>query len=523
MTDKIVTNAPGPTSVRLNGGKHFENYFYIAIAAVIFLSYGYEIFNFNLTIDEEIHAGHSGQWDAWLAQGRWGMALLNYVLVQSPIVPVVSIFLGLAGLVIGMILLLRKTFEIDQVGILSITALAITIPTLSFTLTFGTLAYGVGFAFLALSISNILSYRKNWQSFALACLLAAFAVSIYQTFVFALAMLAVVHAWRSRTGSDAGALNGPILSAIYFFGSVVAYLLINTAAIRVASLDIKYVGQFIDINGFLHGPIYKVTASFGRLVEIFSLRPNLFGISSIWLGATVLASIVFSFIFPILHGRYRALWHTGSILIVVILVMVFADAIAQGGAPLRSLVYLPVGIAIVVACAYTVCGKGGKIILITLCWLAVIGNSQVNNHLFASSASAEFRDKMLAESIIKKIIEINPELTGSSLLRVEVIGNHSWRATAIQSKTETFGASFFEWDEGNRHRISAYLNLNGLTSIGASEAERVRVYEQGRTMPAWPRNGWIAVTDGILILKFGDYSLPQKKSLCSLGIVELCS
>ncbi|MBC7490503.1 MAG: glucosyltransferase domain-containing protein [Glaciimonas sp.] len=521
MNNKIVTNSPDLTNVHFNEGKHFEIYFYFAIAAVIFLSYGYEIFNFNLTIDEEIHAGHSGQWIGWLAQGRWGMALLNYVLVQSPIVPVVSIFLGLAGLVIGIILLLRKTFEINQAGILSITALAITTPTLPFTFTFSTLAYGIGFAFLSLGVSNSLIYKRTLQSVVLACFLAAFAIGVYQTFVFALAMLAIVHAWRYRTETNGNLLSNLKFSAIYFFGSIAAYLIINIVAIKTASLDIKYIGQFIDINGFLDNPIHRTIASFRRIIEIFSLSPNLFGIRSIWLSASVFVSIIFCFIFPVLNRRYHTLLHTVPILIAVILVMVFADAIAQGGAPLRSLVYVPVGIAIVVAYAYTASGKVGRIILISLCWLAVIGNSQINNHLFASSASAEFRDKMLAETIINEIRKINPDL--SAVIKTEVIGNHSWPVTGIQSKTETFGASFFEWDGGNRYRVSAYLNLNGLAAIGANEADRVRVYAQGKAMPVWPHAGWIAITNDVLILKFGDYSAPQKASLCAQGVTELCS
>ena len=523
MNNNISINATGSRNTPINESRHSEIFFYFAIAAVIFLSYGYEIFNFNLTIDEEIHAIHSGQWMAWLAQGRWGLALLNYVLVQNPIVPVVSIFLGLLGLVIGMISLLRRTFEINHTGTLSIVALAITTPTLPFTFTFGTLAYGVGFAFLALSASNILIYKKTPKAVVLACFLAAFAISVYQTFVFALAILAIVHAWRYRTEASTNLLDNCKFSGLYLFGSIAFYLLINYVAIKAASIEIKYIGQFIDVNGFLHNPIHKTLTSSKHIVEIFSLEPNLFGIHSIWLSVTMLASFVFSIFYPIFNKRYGSILHTLSVLIAVVLVIVFADAIAQGAAPLRSLVYLPFGVAIIVAYAYTESGKAGKSILIALCWLAVIGNSQINNHLFASSASAEFRDKMLAESIIKEIRKINSERTDSSIFKVEVIGNKSWHATSIQSKTETFGASFFEWDEGNRHRISAYLNLNGLASIGASEADRIHIYEQGKAMPAWPHDGWIAVVDDIIILKFGDYSRLQKESLCSQGIAELCN
>jgi|GEM_PF-4543193 len=83
MSDNNPTQDSARTILCLNNSPSYQIYFYFILAAVIFLSYGYEIFNFNLSIDEEIHAIHGGQWLAWLAQGRWGIALLNYVLVQN--------------------------------------------------------------------------------------------------------------------------------------------------------------------------------------------------------------------------------------------------------------------------------------------------------------------------------------------------------------------------------------------------------------------------------------------------------
>ena len=523
MNNTNLTDDSNRTTFGLYGGVRSDVIFYFVLAAVIFLSYGYEIFNFNLTIDEEIHAGHSGKWSEWISQGRWGMALLNFFVVQNTVTPVVSIFLGLTGLVIGMVLLLKNTFEINQAGILSITALGITTPTLPFTLTFSTLAYGVGFAFLALALSSVLIGKKSLPSAFLACLLAAFAISVYQTFVFALAMLSVVHALYNRGNSTLTVLEKYKFPIIYFFGGVLIYILLNFVVLKVASLDVVYIGGFVDLNGFFQSPIQKIMVSFGRVVKILSLSPSLFGIHSIWLGAVVLASIFFSFVYPLLNKRYYTLFYTGGTLIAIVAVMVLADAIARGGAPLRSLVYFPVGIAIIVACAFTVSGKVGQLILIILCGLAVIGNSQINNHLFASSTSAEFRDRILAETIFNEIRRLQPERSEYSVLKVEVIGNRKWPVTGIQSKKETFGASFFEWGGGNRHRVAAYLNLNGLASIGASEEDRIRIYKQEQSLPIWPNNGWISINDDVLVLKLGDYSAPQKSSLCSQGMTNLCN
>ena len=523
MTDKLSSNDPNQKVGHLYGGVHSDAVFYFILAAVVFLSYGYEIFNFNLTIDEEIHAINSGKWNEWIAQGRWGMALLNYILLPNPITPVVSMFLGVIGTVLGVMLFIKDSFKVNRQDVLSITALAITTPTLAFTFTFSTLAYGVGCAFLAISISNSLIYRQTWRGVLLACFLAAFAISIYQTFVFVLVMFVLVRVWRVHAESSSDDVTLYKHLAIYFFGSMLIYFMFNLLALKVASLDIKYVGQFIDLKGFLQDPLKRTMASAGGVVDILILRPSLFGTRSVWLSVVLLASIMFSIAYPLLNKHYDKVLYGGAILIAVLMVIVFADAISQGGAPLRSVIYIPVAIAIIVAGAFTVIGEVGRRVLITLCLLAVVGNSMVNNHLFASSTSAEFRDRMLAETIIVEVGKLDPAKTDYTVLKIEIVGNRMWPVTGIQSKTETFGASFFEWDGGNRHRVAAYLNLNGLAAISATEEERVRAYVKQQTMPAWPHSGWISLSGDVLILKFGDYSVPQKASLCSQGVAELCN
>ncbi len=523
MIEKLYSRVSRENLGKPYGSVGFDAVFYVVLGAVLLLSYGYEIFNFNLTIDEEIHALNSGKWNEWIAQGRWGMALLNYVLLPNPITPVVSTFLGVVGIAFGLMFFVKDSFNLSQQGVLGVTALAVTTPTLAFTLTFSTLAYGVGCAFLAISISNSLIYRRTWLSVILASMLAAFAISVYQTFVFVLVIFFVVHAWRAHDESGFG--NNVIYKhlAIYVFGSLVIYFLINLIVLKVVSLDVKYVGQFVDLRGFIHNPLEKITVSSGRVFNILRLNEGFFGIHSVWLGVVLFLSIIFSLAYPFINKDYSKALGVVAVLVSTFTIIVLADAIAQGGAPLRSVIYIPVAIAVVAGVGFAVTGGLGKRVLVTLCFLAVIGNSMINNHLFASSASAESRDKMLAESIIGEVLRLHPERFDSPVLKVELIGNRMWPVTGVQSKTETFGASFFEWDGGNRHRVAAYLSLNGIAAIGATEEERVRAFVVQKSMPAWPHIGWAALSDGVLILKFDGYSASQRLSLCAQGVAELCN
>ena len=523
MTEKLSSGGSSENLRKSYAGVDPDAVFYVVLAAVLFLSYGYEIFNFNLTIDEEVHALDSGKWRDWVAQGRWGMALLNYALLPHPITPVVSTFLGVIGTALGVMFFVKDGFNLSRQGVLVATALAITTPTFAFTLTFSTLAYGVGCAFLAMAISNSLIYRRTLLGVVLASMLAAFAISVYQTFVFVLVMFVVVHVWRAH--AEYGFANNVIYRylAFYAVGSLLIYFGINFLVLKAASLDIAYVGQFVDLGGFIQGPIEKIFVSADRVFHVLSLHPGLFGIHSVWLGIVLFLSIVFSFAYPLINRDYYKTLGIVAVLVATFAIIVLADAIAQGGAPLRSVIYMPVAVAVVVSVGFAVAGDVGKRVLVILCFLAVVGNSMVSNHLFASSASAEFRDKMLAEAIIGEVLRLAPEKAGNAVLKIELVGNRMWPVTGVQSKTETFGASFFEWDGGNRHRVAAYLNLNGIAASGATEEERVRAYVEQKSMPIWPHAGWMALSGDVLILKFGEYSMPQKASLCAQGVAEICN
>jgi hypothetical protein len=61
------------------------------------LTYGYEVFSFNLTIDEEVVVGLGTVQYAtqWVAQGRWSMGILTLA-IPSPVVPAVSTGIGVA-------------------------------------------------------------------------------------------------------------------------------------------------------------------------------------------------------------------------------------------------------------------------------------------------------------------------------------------------------------------------------------------------------------------------------------------
>ena len=116
-----------------------------------------------------------------------------------------------------------------------------------------------------------------------------------------------------------------------------------------------------------------------------------------------------------------------------------------------------------------------------------------------------------------------PGLSDYRVLNLE-LGNKRWPESRIMPKRETFGASFFEWDSGNRYRAraAAFLRLSGLVVVGADDAERARVSNLALTMPSWPSPGWIVIDGNTIIIKLSEYTPLQKNQLCAAGVNALC-
>src|SRR6266480_2164976 len=81
-------NSSGLTSVIGESAPHLTAF----IIILLLLLYGYEIFNFSLSLDEELY-GSAYELDWWLlaiSQGRWGMGLLARVFPHFGDIPMLS-------------------------------------------------------------------------------------------------------------------------------------------------------------------------------------------------------------------------------------------------------------------------------------------------------------------------------------------------------------------------------------------------------------------------------------------------
>jgi hypothetical protein len=417
--------------------------------------------------------------------------------------------------------MLRQLFDLDERGVTAVAAVSITTPTLAFILTFNTLAYGVGIGFLAVALSFEALRVRSTRGVIIALALGAFAIGIYQPFAVVLAIVASI---RALTASDQLTLRHFAFWLAYVVGCALLYLGIGWVVLRTGSFTLNYVNDFFDFAGLLSQPGERIGLAAEQLLNVTKLHPAFFAASSVWLSVTVAAAASLAILHPLLRRDIRRAARNGVLLAVTVVIVVLAGAISPDLLPLRSLIYFPVAVAVVLAVGYAECVASTRALLVALGLLCIVGNSSLNNHLFASSASAEFQDRLLARDITRIVRDAYPDIDARKTpVKVVTIGSVTWPETPTRTRRDTFGASFFGWGGGHDVRVAAYLTVNGLNVTSSTPADRLRVHSTQARMPAWPRDGWIVVSGDTVVLKFGEYTATQRTDLCELGERAMCT
>lgn len=488
---------------------------FAALLIVVLAAHGYEIFSLHLTIDEEIHIGAKSVAGEWASQGRWGMAWLS-LLLPSSVVPVVSTALGIGLLCASLWIVLVRVFDIDRLAAVVALSVALTLPTLPFTLSFTTLSYGFGFASAA-CVGFIVSTRSRRQ-FALlvGILVGAFAISVYQPMIFALAALVAVEMFRPGVPS---AFKERLRAPLALLLSVGAYFAIDQFVRRSMSTEMQYVEQFVDIGGLLADPVARLGKAASNVQRLSRITAGVFSLHTHWSAAFLTAALLLSF--KPNSARGAAKFAPALTSVALVSLPIAAESLSAHGVPLRSGVYLPFVVSLMALVAFANTQALGRLLLTVLATLAVIGNAVVDNRLYAAGAFAYERDRAFAHDLLREIERVAGD-SMSRPIRIEVVGKKMWPESPLIPKRETLGASFFEWDEGNRYRVAAFLGLFGTDVRGASAEEIVPIAPIALQMPSWPAEGSIRRERDVVIVKLGDYSPPQKRALCAAGAQELC-
>lgn len=496
-----------------------NKYIIVFISLVALCAYGFELFALNLTIDEEIAARLSGPNPGWIAQGRWGMYLLNKLILPYTVIPFVPLFLALV-FHIAAILLIFVSLEInDKFDMLIIGSLGIAYPGMAYVYTFSTLNFGIGIGLFCVSLSLYIFIKNSNPRRFLAVIPAAFGVSIYQGLIpalFAVYLLYIIKVWllpntkKIRTLLQVVAVCVTAILLYYFIGKTVNVILHIPAS--------SYVDSFFDFSYLISNSKDVLSKLSSLMIPIYKGKKWIYGQEIRALGVLLAVSLL---------GICISTWKSKVNFLNKVLILIFSISFlllpfvsglfTRGYLAMRFLVVLPITMSGWVLLGMHNNSRIFKSVVAILAMVCLLQFVISTNHLFASSSLALERDRIIGSQLIDRI-EMQEGVNDSEIKYIEMIGYLNSPSTELIPKYETFGASFFEWDQGNVGRVLLFLQTLGYNDLQRLPSDRrSQMVEIGMAMPNWPNWGSVKVVGDVVLVKFSPYSYSQEFSICQVA------
>jgi hypothetical protein len=496
-----------------------------AAIAGILLFHGYEIFNFTLSIDEEVNLAGEDLY-ANIQQGRWGQALRILLLLPDTTAPVVSVGIGLALYGAAFVLLIRQLGIRHWASVAVAAPIFFGFPTLVQTIAFAdlALALGIGALFIVLALRS--AETLSGFGIGLATILVALAVSLYQSLLFLAIVVFVADLVRrscSRIQLDRDALQRMAIYAGIILAGVLLYAVVNALLLKALDLQLIYVDQFA--NPELLG-IAALRATIAEAASLYSGDSSTFlhlnGYYQILIASSGIALVLGTC--SLARSSPRMALVIALLLIAILLAPFLQHPLAGGKLPYRTLLALPVAVGLMALfAAETSPIRFRNWLLVPLAALVAIQFAWISNRQYYAGHWALERDKAVAAEIVSRIQAFHP---GKRNYLIAVIGKLEPVPSPLARFVtySTVGASFFEWDGGNAARIAGLLNLLSETKFAMPHPVLYRqAFEAAVTMPSWPADGSIAPMGNVMIVKLSEPTRPQLERLCSGETTGICA
>lgn len=473
----------------------------ILFAALIVLTYGYEVFNFNLSLDETLAGTTTTRnWNsAWLGQGRWFTGLIGLVLPNA-IGPAVATGLGVALSAAAWWSLCRYLLHLAPWYAALASALAVTMPVVALGFTFATfaLALGVGQVLVVACLDAL--KNGSQKSIVAAILYATLACGTYESFAISILMgifvLGIIYpSWRFIV------MGITILCVSAISTRVIGWALRNFLHVPSSS----YTSGFLNLRGFASDPFGSFANGLRETVDQLLLARSIYQISAPWVPLLFGILIVLAMLGYMLENLPLERRITNILIVAAIYFTVVGSAALLKEPPLRSLLYLPFcWIVLVVGASKFLAphtfiqrrGNATAAVIATIASFTVFSQAIVDNRIFAAGAVTLAHDRSLAYEIERQSFAL---ATGPRPVPVFIWAtDFSWPESTLSPPVENEGVSLFD---GETSRGTSFLNSQGIAVKPTSESQARLAKRLLVAMPTYPSPGWIKFDNGILLVK----------------------
>ena len=453
----------------------------ILIAFVLLLTYGFEAFNFNLSLDEPLAAWQGKRWAfVWLGQGRWGMAATT-ALLPTTVIPTVPTVLGVTALAAALYLYATRVLGVREWPATLAVCVAVAHPVLAFSYSFSIISVGIGLGALAVwGFAQALPSMPTWKGAAVAAMVGGFAIGTYESHAVNL-VLAIVGVllfrfdlrwmWRAIVGLLASCL-------IYVAGRSLGRLALNS--------EDAYIESFFKEVG---GPVGAANRAF----SVFAITADTFLVTAPAVWAFLAVSLTAALWRVV---RLRSL-RSGALLAVVILTPI-AVFIASPAAPLRSMLFVPWVWLIVCCWAFGNVSdwrRPGALALAALTLLAAVSHASVANRMFVGGRIAFDNDRAIAHEIERARVSFAPDQTVPVVVSAGAFRRPN---STVAPTVEPLGISMYAAEP---FRAASFLQAIGVGVTVPRNAQVEASRPRLESMPTYPQPGWIAYEEGVLLVK----------------------
>ena len=462
-----------------------DTYGFLIVFSFSIVIYGFYIFSSTLNIDGEF----VDNFYQTIALGRWFHAILRKYILPEPFMVILTPLIAVFILTLSSVIICR-VFGLKGKDKYIASALFISFPQFSYQLEFLNQADTFAIAILTCSLSVYFIIYRGWCAFRISCLLLVSAIGIYQTAISYFWVICFGYIYIKFCFDDKKIGSLKIVSKVF------SSTLISVFLYAVSSLWFKnyykinsgnYVNNYIYVGG---GADYLLSVLKGWFEFILGVKyTGEIGYSIIFIG--MLSLIVKKG----LKNKYKII--VGGMVIASI--PAFLMLISGGGVPARVFVGSSAAlfvIFIVLSSIYT-----GTLFKVIICGIVIL-NSVFVNYLFFKDYSVRKKDLKDAYLWMHYMSEHHMTCGVDSVIYIH---GASHRNNLLGVKADTFGHSFFSWDNGNYLRVVAFLRYYNLCHAKAADEKEVKMvmpYIKG--MPDWPQNGSINKFGNVIVIKLSD-------------------
>ncbi len=504
--------------------KKFTNYLiknkviiiYSFIIAII--CYGYELFNFSLSIDEEVVTFlRASEFYDWICDGRWGTYLTNLFFARSSVIPYFPTLISILSISVSGFLYINKETD-DLASKIVFCTIFITYPLHSYYLAFNMLSVSLGFGLILSVLSFIIlkeaynDSKVNYWKSAISITALLFSISIYQGTITIFILLTVTHLFFESIKGENLTFKILLKKAAPFF----IVFIIALIGYKLIDIVFKYIFEE-KISGRNYIENFKRWGKLPVKTILFSVVGNtiLYLTDRIFYGGYVIYSIFIITPFILIKAIKRTKKPENQIISIFLLFAIIMTPflimyIFGTFIPPRSMLALPFMIAILWFIFYRSISEKFKKIVLGITIIVLIGNTYCTTRLFYSSYTSWQADRDMANRIIERIYTLDLPV-GKEKIPIAFIGKYQFEENQLFMKTkDVFGASFFEWDNGNPHRMNLIFKTVGENHFQVViPDENNRLIEKSMKMPDWPYKESVEYMDGVVVVKLSEMILKK--------------